>query len=91
MGQKNCDAVPRNGAEKGRKTMKKQYVITFRNTNIKLSQTLRYLTKVERGYARKTTEITEAARFGTKAAAQDAIASISKNNRYGTEINIVLA
>lgn len=70
--------------------MKKQYVVSFRNTNIRLSQTIRYLVDVQRGRANKTTELTAATTFSTKAAARAAIANISKNNLYNTEVNIIL-
>ncbi|WP_304584822.1 hypothetical protein [Acutalibacter muris] len=70
--------------------MKKQYVISFRNTNIRLSQTIRYLVNVQHGRATKTTELSKAMIFSTKATAREAIASISKNNLYNTEVNIIL-
>lgn len=70
--------------------MKKQYVISFRNVNTKLSQATRYLVETRHGYPVKTLKIGEAAIFETKAKAHEAIAAIGKNNLYHTEVNIIL-
>jgi hypothetical protein len=70
--------------------MKRQYVVTLRNTNQKLSQTLRYLASVNHGYANKSTEIKDAMVFSTKAEARQEICKIGKNNLYHTDVNIIL-
>lgn len=69
--------------------MKKQYVISFKNQNPRLSQTVRYLVNINHGYAYKTTNTEEAMVFATKGAARKAIASISKNNLHNTECSII--
>lgn len=69
--------------------MKKQYVVTFKNINPRLSQTLRYLTEVKMGYAYKTTEIKDAKVFRTKAEAREEIANIERCNLYHIDVNIV--
>lgn len=69
--------------------MKKQYFVSFKNTNPRLSQTIRYLTTVQNGRPNKTEEINKATVFDTKAAARKAIASINKDDLYHVEVNIV--
>lgn len=69
--------------------MKKQYVVTFRNTNPRLNQTLRYLTKVTERYPYRSAAIEDAMVFNTKADARHEICRIDKNNLYHKEVSVV--
>ena len=69
--------------------MTKQYVISFKNTNPRLSQTTRYLSEIRNDYPYKTSEIEEATVFETKTKAYKAITDINQNNLYHIELNIV--
>lgn len=69
--------------------MRKQYVISFRNQNMRLSQAVRYLLDVRHGYPNKTLDINQAAVFATKAEARTAIVRIGRNNLYNTEVSII--
>lgn len=69
--------------------MKKAYVVSFRNTNPRMNQMLRFLTAVNHGYAEKTEKIAEAKTFPTKEAARAEISKISKSNLYMVQTNII--
>lgn len=69
--------------------MKKQYVITFENPRRKGYGT-HYLTHIVNRYPFQTTDINQAATFGTKAEARNAIRGIRKDDLYNTDVDVVL-
>lgn len=71
--------------------MKKQYVVAFINTNPRFNKTPFYLTNVILGYPRKTQEINEAKRFGTKAEARAELKGVSRDNLYHLAVEIIPA